>query len=47
LSWGKPEKINKTVGSFGVHEQWVYGSEQLVYFESSKVTAFQSSVTPD
>ena len=24
-SWGQPDDINKTVGSWGVHEQWVYG----------------------
>jgi len=24
-SWGKPNKINRSVYEWGVHEQWVYG----------------------
>lgn len=43
LSWGKPERINKTVGSSGVNEQWVYGVGQYVYMQNGKVTSFQSS----
>ena len=39
-SWGKPDDINRTVGSWGVHEQWVYGSTYL-YFENGKLTSFQ------
>jgi len=27
-SWGKPHDVNRTVGSWGVHEQWVYGHEE-------------------
>jgi len=49
-SIGKPYDINKTTGSWGVHEQWVmcapnsfrdrrYG---YVYFENGKVTSWQS-----
>jgi len=49
-SIGKPYKINKSTGSWGVHEQWVmcapnsfrdrrYG---YVYFENGKVTSWQS-----
>lgn len=40
LSWGKPEDVNRTVGSWGVHEQWVYG-RKFVYLENGKVTSFQ------
>jgi hypothetical protein len=40
LSWGKPEDINRSVGSWGVHEQWVYGN-QYVYLENGKVDSFQ------
>ena len=40
LSWGEPKKINKTTGSFGVHEQWVYENSYL-YFENGKLTAIQ------
>jgi len=39
-SWGKPEDINRTVGTWGVHEQWVYGHTYL-YFEDGKLTSFQ------
>jgi len=49
-SIGKPYDINRTTGSWGVHEQWVmcapnsfrdrrYG---YVYFENGKVTSWQS-----
>lgn len=40
LSWGKPEDVNRSVGSWGVHEQWVYG-RQYVYLENGKVSSFQ------
>ena len=43
LSWGKPERINKTVGPSGVHEQWVYGLGQYVFMQNGKLTSFQSS----
>lgn len=39
-SWGLPEKNNRTVGSFGVHEQWVYSSSYL-YFEDGILTSWQ------
>lgn len=41
-SWGKPNKINKTVSSFGAKEQWVYNDEYL-YFEDGKLVTFQTS----
>ena len=41
-SWGKPEEINRDVGSFGVHEQCVYaGGDQLLYIDSGVLTSFQ------
>lgn len=40
LAWGPPEDINRSVGAWGVHEQWVYG-RQYVYLENGKVTSFQ------
>lgn len=40
LSWGKPDDVNRSVGSWGVHEQWVYDS-QYVYLENGKVSSFQ------
>jgi len=33
LSWGIPSDQNNTVGSWGYHSQWVYGSNQYVYLE--------------
>jgi len=39
-SWGSPLEINRTSGSFGVHEQWVYTSSYL-YFEGDILTAIQ------
>ena len=40
-SWGEPEDINKTIGSWGTHEQWVYGYNYL-YFENGVLTAIQN-----
>lgn len=42
LSQGIPDDINKSVGSWGVHEQWVYNSKDLyLYFENGKLTSWQ------
>lgn len=38
--WGSPGSINRSVGSWGVHEQWVYGNTYL-YFENGILTSFQ------
>lgn len=40
LSWGKPENINRSVGSWGIHEQWIY-NHQYVYLKNGKVSSFQ------
>lgn len=43
-SWGKPRDINRTVGSWGVHEQWIYGEiphSNYLYFENGKLTSWQ------
>lgn len=42
-SIGNPEKINKTVGSWGVHEQYVYGNGLYIYIENGIVTSYQKS----
>lgn len=39
-AWGRPEDVNRSVGSFGVHEQWVYPANYL-YFEDGVLTSFQ------
>ena len=41
-SWGNPEKVNKTVSSSGIKEQWVYPSDYL-YFKEGILRSFQSS----
>jgi len=41
-AWGKPQRINETVGAWGTHEQWVYG-DTYVYFENGLMTSWQSS----
>lgn len=42
LSWGKPEKINRTIVASGTTEQWIYSNfKQYVYFEDNKVIAIQ------
>lgn len=41
-SWGAPSSINKTSGSFGVHEQWVYDSGSYLYFEDGILTTIQN-----
>ena len=41
ISLGSPKDINRTVGSWGVHEQWVYDNLYL-YFENGKLTSYQN-----
>ena len=41
ISLGSPNDINRTVGSWGVHEQWVYDEINL-YFENGKLTSYQN-----
>jgi len=43
LSWGKPQRINKTVSASGVQEQWIYGSGRYVYMQNGTLTSYQSS----
>ncbi len=41
-SWGKPYDINTSTGSWGVHEQWVYGGGNYLYFENGILTSIQN-----
>jgi hypothetical protein len=43
MSWGRPERINETFTRSGTHEQWIYGSNQYLYFENGKLTTIQQS----
>ncbi len=43
-SWGQPSDINKSVGSYGGHEQWVYDYsffQYFVYFDNGVITSWQ------
>jgi len=43
-SLGSPDKNNKSVGSWGVHEQWVYENKGLyLYFENGILTSYQQN----
>lgn len=37
----KPKDINRTAGTFGIHEQWVYDNGEYYYFENGKLTSWQ------
>ena len=44
--WGKPKDINKTVGKYGIDEQWCYGNvlhgtDRYAYFENGVLTSWQ------
>jgi len=41
-NWGRPEKVNRSSGSYGTHEQWVYGGNNYVYFQNGVVTSIQN-----
>jgi hypothetical protein len=41
ISLGSPKDINRTFGSWGVHQQWVYENRYL-YFENGKLTSYQN-----
>jgi|GEM_PF-3751381 len=46
LSWGKPDEINKDIGSWGVHEQWVYNvgdyRNNYLYFKNGRLSSIQN-----
>ena len=39
-SRGRPKEVNRTVGSWGTKEQWVYNGIYL-YFENGSLTVWQ------
>lgn len=43
-AWGRPNDINRTTFSGGVHEQWVYGEYggNYLYFEDGILTSIQN-----
>jgi hypothetical protein len=40
-SWGRPQKVNRTVNASGEHKQYVYGSNTYVYVENGKIDSWQ------
>lgn len=40
-SWGHPDRINESVGRWGVHKQYVYG-RQYVYVENGEVEGWSN-----
>lgn len=41
LSWGFPDKVNKTTGSWGTSEQWVYKYRGYLYFTDGTLETIQ------
>jgi len=41
-SWGRPERVNRTLTRGGVSEQWVYGLSTYLYFTNGRLTAAQN-----
>lgn len=41
ISMGKPYDINRTVGSYGTHEQWCYNGGVYLYFDNGTLTSWQ------
>jgi len=46
MSWGEATKVNRTIGKWGTHEQWVYreNGPPFLYLENGKLTSFQDCV---
>jgi hypothetical protein len=41
ITMGKPYDINRTVGSYGTHEQWCYRGSIYLYFDNGVLTSWQ------
>lgn len=42
MSWGEPKKINKTTNGTVTREQWVYISNNYLYFNNGSLTSIQN-----
>ena len=42
LSWGEPQSINKSTGSYGQHEQWVFGNGKYAYIRNGVLDSWQT-----
>lgn len=43
LAWGNPTSIHRTVTGASVHEQWVYGIGNYLYFDDGVLSAIQNT----
>lgn len=41
-SWGRPVRINKTHTSYGTREQWIYNSNNYLYFDNNELITIQN-----
>ena len=41
-AWGRPRDINRSTGTWGVHEQWCYGSGNYLYMENGILRSIQN-----
>lgn len=41
-SWGRPERINRSIYKFGEREQWVYGGGNYLYFHDGVLNSIQT-----
>ncbi len=41
-AWGRPRDINRSSGSWGVHEQWCYGGRNYLYMENGILRSVQN-----
>lgn len=42
ISRGRPEEINRSVGSWGTHEQWIYPYGLYFYFRNGRLSSYQN-----
>ena len=42
-SWGPDHRTNRSVGSWGVHEQWIYLDRYYLYFENGVLTSWDKT----
>ena len=40
--WGRPQHVNRTTTANGIHEQWVYGGRNYLYFEDGVLVTIQN-----
>lgn len=41
-SWGRPERVNRTITEYATREQWVYGGRNYLYFRDGRLEAISN-----